>query len=144
MPQLSISQVARRVGLRPSAIRYYEQIGILLPAERVYGQRRYDSSIVQRLAVIQAARQAGFTLAEVRQLFFGFRPGTPAFARWRKLSQRKLAELDEMVAQIRAVQGWLRKMQQECDCNVLEECGRGMLERGCAEIRPRLRRAHSI
>jgi MerR family redox-sensitive transcriptional activator SoxR len=73
MPQLTISEVARQVGLQPSAIRYYEQIGILLPAQRISGQRRYDATALHRLAVIQRARQTGFSLEEIRELFFGFR-----------------------------------------------------------------------
>jgi len=59
---LSISEVASQIGLRPSAIRYYEQIGILPPAQRVSGQRRYDVTALHRLVVIQRARQTGFTL----------------------------------------------------------------------------------
>ena len=73
MPQLTISEVARQVGLQASAIRYYERIGILLPAQRISGQRRYEPTVLYRLAVIQRARQIGFTLDEIRQLFFGFR-----------------------------------------------------------------------
>jgi DNA-binding transcriptional MerR regulator len=82
---LSISEVARQIGLRPSAIRYYEQIGILPPAHRVSGQRRYDVTVLHRLIVIQRARQTGFTLDEIKRLFFGFRDGTPPSIRWEKL-----------------------------------------------------------
>jgi MerR family redox-sensitive transcriptional activator SoxR len=70
MAQLTISEVARQVGLRASAIRYYEQIGLVPRAERISGQRRYDTTALYRLAVIQSARQLGFTLQEVRELFF--------------------------------------------------------------------------
>src|SRR5262252_9322312 len=94
---LSISEVSRQIGLRPSAIRYYEQIGILPPAHRVSGQRRYDPSVLYRLAIIQRARQLGFTLTEIRQLFSGFRDSTRASERWRTLSQRKHAELDHLM-----------------------------------------------
>src|SRR5436305_8513142 len=94
MSQLTISEVARKVGLKPSAIRYYEQLGILPPAERVSGQRRYDKTVLYRLAVVQRARQAGFALEEIKTLFFGFKDGTRAEARWRKLADRKLAELN--------------------------------------------------
>ena len=79
---LSISEVAKQMGLRPSAIRYYEQIGILPPAHRVSGQRRYDVTVLHRLALVQRARQTGFTLGEIKELFFGFRPGTPPSIRW--------------------------------------------------------------
>jgi DNA-binding transcriptional MerR regulator len=51
VPQLTISEVARRVGLQPSAIRYYERIGILLPAHRIGGQRRYDPLPQRRYAI---------------------------------------------------------------------------------------------
>ena len=68
MSRLTISEVARQVGLKSSAIRYYEQLGILPPAERVSGQRRYDRTVLYRLAVVQRARQAGFSLDEIRTL----------------------------------------------------------------------------
>ena len=68
---LVISDVARVFGLRTSAIRYYEQIGILPPAMRKNGQRRYNDSVLFRLAVVQRARETGFTLEEIRELFFG-------------------------------------------------------------------------
>ncbi|SRR5713101_8079476 len=134
MPQLSISEVARQVGLRPSAIRYYEQIGILLPAQRISGQRRYDPTVLYRLAVIQRARQVGFTLDEVRELFFGFRQVTPASQRWQKLSRRKLVELELLVGQIKTMQRLLQKMMQKCRCDTLDQCGRGIFRAGCADL----------
>ena len=90
---LAISDVARVFGLRTSAIRYYEQIGILPPAMRKNGRRRYDKSVLFRLEVVQRARESGFTLEEIRELFFGFQPATPPPKRWHKLSERKIAEL---------------------------------------------------
>jgi len=124
---LSISEVAKQFGLRPSAIRYYEQIGVLPPAHRVSGQRRYDPTVLYRLAIIQRARQLGFTLTEIRQLFFGFRDSTRASERWRTLSQRKLAELDQLMEGIKAVRALLKKLMTKCQCNTLDECGEGML-----------------
>lgn len=86
---LAISDVARVFGLRASAIRYYEQIGILPPPMRKNGKRRYDESALFRLAVVQRARETGFTLEEIRELFFGFPPGTRPPKRWHQLCQRK-------------------------------------------------------
>jgi MerR family transcriptional regulator, redox-sensitive transcriptional activator SoxR len=133
MPQLLISDVARQVGLKASAIRYYEQVGILPPPPRQGGQRRYDSTVLYRLAVVQRARQMGFTLEEIRQLFFGFRKATPASERWRKLSQRKLVDLKLLAAQIKEMQRLLQAMMEKCSCGALEQCGKGMFERHCAE-----------
>jgi len=131
MPLLTISGVAKQVGLRPSAIRYYEQIGVLLPAQRISGQRRYDPAILNRLAVVQRARQSGFTLDEIRQLFFGFRNTAPASERWQKLSRRKLLELEKLAAQIRSMQKLLHSMMEKCRCDTLDQCGRGILRSGC-------------
>ena len=134
MPQLTISEVARQVGLRPSAIRYYERIGILPPAQRISGQRRYDTTVLYRLAVIQWARQVGFTLEEIRQLFFGFRNVTRASERWQKLSRRKLVELDVLMDGIKTVRRLLEKMMQHCRCETLEQCGKGIFRSGCADV----------
>jgi DNA-binding transcriptional MerR regulator len=66
--------------------------------------------VFYRLAIIQRARQLGFTLTEIRHLFFGFRYFTRASERWRTLSQRKLAELDQLMDGIKALRGLLRKL----------------------------------
>src|SRR6202007_2644089 len=128
MAQLTISQVARQIRLRPSAIRYYERISLLPPAERVSGQRRYDPTLLYRLAIIQRARQLGFTLSEIRHLFFGFRDVTRASERWRTLSQRKLAELDHLMDGIKAVRGVLEKLMKKCRCDTLDQCGKTMFQ----------------
>jgi MerR family transcriptional regulator, redox-sensitive transcriptional activator SoxR len=123
---LSISQVARQFGLRPSALRYYEQIGILPAANRVSGRRRYDAATLRRLAVIQRARDAGFTLSDIRELFIGFRPGVPASQRWLQVSQRKLAELDRTLERLQLMRDLLNRMGN-CKCDALDECGAALL-----------------
>lgn len=128
MSQLTISQVAHRLRLRPSAIRYYEKIGLLPPAARQSGQRRYDLTVLYRLAIIQRSRQLGFTLSEIRHLFFGFRDVARPSERWRMLSERKLQEMDELMDGIKAVRGVLRKLMSKCRCDTLDQCGKGMLQ----------------
>ena len=129
---LSISEVAKQIGLRPSAIRYYEQIGVLPSPHRVSGQRRYDVTALHRLVVIQRARQTGFTLTEIRELFFGFRAGTPPSVRWQKLKKRKIVELDAMLERIQTMRDLLDE-QGKCRCTALEECGKKIFERQCAK-----------
>src|SRR6266853_1680801 len=128
MPELTISEVARKVGLKPSAIRYYERIGLLPRASRMSGQRRYDTTALYRLAIIQRARQLGFALSEIRHLFFGFRDITRPSERWRTLSQRKLAELDDLMDGIKAVRGVLTKLMTNCRCNTLDQCGMSIFQ----------------
>jgi|SRR6516165_10126671 MerR family redox-sensitive transcriptional activator SoxR len=131
---LSISEVARRIGLHPSAIRYYEHIGILPPAPRVSGRRVYDVTVLHRLIVIQRARQTGFTLDEIKELFFGFRAGTPPSVRWQKLKKRKIVELDAQLEHTQTMRP-LVKRQGRCRCTALEECGKRMFEKQCPSKR---------
>jgi len=122
----SISDVARVFGLRTSAIRYYEQIGILPPPMRKNGQRRYDNNALFRLAVIQRARETGFTLEEIRELFYGFPLGTRPPKRWHRLSQRKIAELRERIERLKQMEMLLKRVE-DCRCDALEECGEKIL-----------------
>lgn len=126
MPNLTISDVAKEVGLRPSAIRYYEQIGVLEPSDRVSGQRRYDKTAVYRLTLIRRAQEAGFSLTEIQELFTGFNKDVPVSARWTALSQRKLAELSEKIEGLRFMQSVLEDMVRNCNCKTLEDCGEGI------------------
>src|SRR5436190_7470705 len=124
---LAISDVARVFGLRTSAIRYYEQIGILPPPARKNGQRRYEKSALFRLAVVQRAQEAGFTLDEIRELFFGFRAATRPPRRWHELSERKIAEIQLRMKRLKIMQMLLKQMQ-DCQCDALEECGEKLLK----------------
>ena len=136
MAQLTISQVARRIRIRPSAIRYYERIGLLPRAQRFAGQRRYDSTVLYRLAIIQRARQLGFTLSEIRQLFFGFRDMARPPERWRTLSETKLAELDHLMDGIKAVRALLKRLMTKCRCETLDQCGKGMFQNMERDLAP--------
>jgi MerR family transcriptional regulator, redox-sensitive transcriptional activator SoxR len=126
--QISISQVARQVGLRASAIRYYEDVGILARARRVSGQRRYDETVLFRLAVVRRAQEAGFTLDEIRRLFFGFSQSTPVSERWKKIAERKMVELDARIEQIQSMRMLLKKLLSCCECETVEKCGEGILK----------------
>jgi MerR family redox-sensitive transcriptional activator SoxR len=137
MPELTISEVARQVGLQASAVRYYERIGLLPQPPRMSGQRRYDATALYRLAIVQRARQLGFALDEIRELFFGFSNKTPASKRWLRLSQRKLAELEKLMAEIKTMQMLLRRMIDNCSCKTLEQCGQGIFHHGLAQSNPK-------
>ncbi|MGH8187366.1 MAG: MerR family transcriptional regulator, partial [Steroidobacteraceae bacterium] len=126
MKHLSISSVAQQFGLRASALRYYERIGLLPATTRVGGRRQYGESAVKRLAVILCARKAGFTLDEVRELILGFSPQTPPPERWRALCTRKDSELQRLIDQLTSIQALLRRLQG-CRCGALEECGTRIL-----------------
>ena len=132
---LAISDVARVFGLRTSAIRYYEQIGILPRAMRKNGQRCYDNSVLFRLAVVQRARETGFTLEEISELFFGFPPGTRPPKRWQQLSQRKIAELRNRMERLKLMEILLKRLEK-CRCDALDECGERILRQSGKKSQP--------
>ena len=67
-----IGELARRTGVATSALRYYERIGLLSPAERAGQRRHYSSSSAERVALIRLCQNAGFTLAEIGRLLAAF------------------------------------------------------------------------
>lgn len=128
MLDLSIGEVARRASLRPSAIRYYEKIGLLPKVRRVNGRRCYDEIALQRLAIIRFAKRVGFRITEMTLLFNGA-PGRPPPERWRKLAHEKLAELDQLIGEASTVRHMLLEtLDQKCP---------KLVERGRALVRSR-------
>ena len=123
MENLTISEVARRAGVRASTLRYYESVGLLPAPARVSGQRRYAPEILDHLAVIRLAQEAGFTIAETQTLLHGFSPDTPPPERWRELATRKLPEVDALIARAQTMRHILETGLQ-CECLALEECAR--------------------
>ena len=138
MNTLSIGEVARRTGIRPSALRFYEEAGILPAPARVSGRRRYDAGVIRRIDVLRFAQQAGFTLQEIKTLFHGFGPTMPLSAQWRSLAREKLRELDMEAERLRRMRCAL-EISLKCGCVQVEDCslspadGRPVKSRGgCA------------
>ncbi len=121
-PTLTIGQVAAGAGINTSAIRYYERVGVLPRPERRSGQRRYTDETVRRLAVIDVAKRAGFTLDEARALLAAEDGGGPAHERLRDLAQRKLPEIEALIDRAEAMKRWLT-VASGCDCETLDVCG---------------------
>ena len=118
---LTIGQVAKRAGLNVSAIRYYEDRGLLPEAPRVSGQRRYTEDTLARLGVIDVAKRAGFTLDDIRVLLDAGDAGEPAHQHLRDLARRKLPEVEELIARGERVRGWLQTATG-CGCDTLDVC----------------------
>jgi MerR family redox-sensitive transcriptional activator SoxR len=120
-PTLAIGDVATRAGVEPSAIRYYESLGLLPRPKRVGGKRRYDDEVLDRLALIALAKDAGFTMGEIRQLVSETTPTAVPAEKWKLLATRKLAELDEAAARLRRMRRVLRQAL-DCGCVDLAAC----------------------
>src|SRR4051794_13296480 len=94
---LSIGEVADKTGFSVSAIRFYERRGLMPAPERARGQRRYTDATVQRLGVIDAAKQAGLSLDEIGVLLTSTDRGAPPHEELRALAVRKLPEVDALI-----------------------------------------------
>ena len=120
-PQLTIGEVARRAGLAPSAIRYYESIGLLPEPDRLHGQRRYDQAVLGKIAFVGVAQNAGFKLEEIKELVGAVDTADGMAHQIRTISRRKLGEVEEMLARAQAMKGWL-EVANTCDCETPAEC----------------------
>lgn len=117
---MTIGEVAERVGIRPSAIRYYERLSLLPQPARRSGRRSYSDDVIDRLAVISFARASGFTLREIRGLLAS---GQPYSKRLRETARSKLVEIDLMIERAHAMKALLRSALR-CNCVDLPQCGR--------------------
>jgi MerR family redox-sensitive transcriptional activator SoxR len=98
MDKLTIGEVAEATGVPTSTRRYYEKLGVIPPPQRSSGQRRYHPEVLQIMAVIQLGKDVGFSLPEIKELLYGFPEDMKPSERWKRLAQRKIAEIDEIIA----------------------------------------------
>ncbi|MDX3101825.1 MerR family transcriptional regulator [Nonomuraea angiospora] len=96
---LTIGELARATGVATSALRYWEELGLLPAPTRVSGQRRYPASAMAIVGLILSLQDIGFSLRELKGLITSRYEDADA---WRELHQRKLAELDERIARAQA------------------------------------------
>ena len=125
---MTVGELSRRAGVRPSTIRYYEQLGLLPTPPRRSGWRDFDADALAHLAVVQFARSCGFTLKETGQLVRGFSAETAMSSRWNSLARKKTAEMDAAIERARMMKHLLARISR-CRCGTLTECGRKMLRR---------------
>jgi MerR family transcriptional regulator, redox-sensitive transcriptional activator SoxR len=118
---MTIGEVAKRAGLRASAVRYYEDVGILPPAARISGQRRYDETVLARLAVIRLAQEVGFSVAEIRALVDGSDTAGVASERWQEMARHKMADVDALLRRAERMRRLL-EASLACGCLTLDTC----------------------
>jgi MerR family transcriptional regulator, redox-sensitive transcriptional activator SoxR len=119
--ELLIGEVARRAGIRPSAIRYYESIGLLPEPSRVAGRRRYSSDALRALSIIGAGQRAGLSLDEIRELLTGSNRKGAVSERLRAIAEHKLPDVEALIERAQLVKSWL-EAAADCRCPTLEEC----------------------
>jgi len=137
---LPIGEVARRSGVPATTLRYYESIGILPEVERRSGRRAYPPSILEVLAVVRAARQAGLNLDAVK-LLVADGEGLPE-RRWREVGEDRIRAIDDAVAGLERARRMVGLLMA-CQCRTIVECGRRLASQPIAETECELCRTDS-
>ncbi len=113
---LSIGQLAKRTGVTVSALRYYDELGIVSPVTRVSGQRRFSETAVPQVGFVRTAQRAGFSLDEITQLLSGTTCSSASLITEKVFELRQQQE--EIEAMVRLLEEFVR-----CGCKAISECG---------------------
>ena len=120
--ELTIGEVAQRSGVAASALRFYERRGLIAAARTDGNQRRYDRSVLRRIAFVQAGRAAGITLAEIGTALDGLPTHrTPSRRDWERLSKRWRDDLDARIETLQALRDRLTTCIG-CGCLSIDKC----------------------
>ncbi len=118
---MNISEVAQKTGLRPSAIRYYERLGLVQEPPRSSGRRQYSDDVVQRLVLIDIGQRLGFSLEELKALIDTASGTEDARLARQQLMARKMTELDTLIAQAQTMRRLLEESLR-CACVEGSDC----------------------
>jgi MerR family redox-sensitive transcriptional activator SoxR len=119
---LTITEVSRRSGFAASALRYYEDQGLIDATRTEAGRRCYERSVLRRLAFIRAASNVGLSLAEVRTELDRLPQGrTPTKADWQQISRHWRTRLDEQIAALERLRNGFDGCIG-CGCLSLKHC----------------------
>lgn len=108
---LRIGELARRTGTTDATLRYYERLGLVRPAKRIHGRRRYHASSAEHVALVRLCQDAGFTLSEIRDFV---RHKNRAGREWSHLAERKIRELDTRIDDAQRAK---QLLQHALDCS---------------------------
>jgi DNA-binding transcriptional MerR regulator len=119
MRLLSIGELARATGVPTTTLRYYDDLGLVRPADRQAGRRRYDPAAKWMVGTVCVLRDVGFTLTEIAQLL----ESAPTRSRWDTLVAAKLTQLEAQAERIRIARTALEHAQR-CPADSTLECPR--------------------
>jgi MerR family redox-sensitive transcriptional activator SoxR len=119
---LSVTEVSRRSGFAASALRYYEDQGLIDASRSDGGRRRYERSVLRRLAFIRAASNIGLSLSEIRDVLGDLPRGrTPTKADWHRISRHWRSRLDGQIAALERLRDGLDSCIG-CGCLSMKHC----------------------
>lgn len=122
---MNVRDAATQSGLPAKTIRYYDDIGLVVPDRRDNGYRDYDARAVQKLAFLKRARQLGFSIDDCRHLLSLYEDKGRASADVKALAETHLAEIDTRLAELHQLRETLADLVHAChgdhrpDCPIL-------------------------
>lgn len=126
--QMVIGAVARKTGVSAKTIRYYEETGLIPPAERAHnGYRVYGERAIHLLRFVKRARDLGFSVEDVGNLLALWADEHRESAEVKKLAQRHLHAIEEKIEQLMGLRSTLQQLIEHChgderpDCPILED-----------------------
>lgn len=124
---MNIGEVAKRSGLPPKTIRYYEDIGLIRPQRGTNGYRAFRETDLHKLAFLGRARALGFTIEDCRALLGLYEDETRESVRVKAIATEHLATIDEKIDQLQAMRETLSHLVAAChgddrpDCPILRD-----------------------
>ena len=124
---MNIGTAARITGLPAKTIRYYEDIGLIVPARSANGYRAYDDHHLHRLAFLQRARSLGFSIDECRLLLSLYEDGHRQSSDVKRIALEKIAEIDRKIEELSGIRSALAHLAENChgdqrpDCPILDD-----------------------
>lgn len=119
---VSIGEAARRSGVAASALRFYEERGLISAQRSGSGHRRFPRSVLRRIAFIVFAQRVGLSLDEIGDELAKLPDGrVPARDDWSRLSARWVSRIDERLAELRRLKKSLTRCIG-CGCLSLDSC----------------------
>ena len=126
---MNIGDVSARSGLPPKTIRYYEDIGLVLPDRQENGYRSFRENHLHKLVFLARARALGFTIVDCRNLLQLYEDQSRSSAEVKEIAMDHLHEIEQKIADLRDMQNTLSKLVHSCagddrpDCPILESLG---------------------
>ncbi len=110
--RLTVGVLARHLGIRPSAVRFYERQGLITSERLANGYRAYDRDAIDALRFINRAKALGFSLTEVREILALHRGGTESCGCVTKMIEHNLASIDQKTAELSGLRRELRRLSK--------------------------------
>lgn len=120
---MKIGDVAERLGMPASTIRYYEKVGLITQQRRVSGRRQFDDRALLTLQFVRLAQAAGFSLSETKSLLESYAADPGPAGMWKPFAEAKRANVRQQIKGLKKVDRVLSALLS-CDCASLSECVR--------------------